>query len=83
MLVNDSVLNLVVFDRWIYKQYNLGDLQSEWTSFYSACLKYRAYIERAVIDQKKELLREQIDKQTRILFSDEKSGRYSERRFAI
>mgnify|MGYP000473701342 FL=1 len=39
MLVNDSVLNLVVFDRWIYKQYNLGDLQSEWTSFYSACLK--------------------------------------------
>ncbi len=68
MLVNDSVLNLVVFDRWIYKQYNLGDLQSEWTSFYSACLKYRAYIERAVIDQKKELLREQIDKQTEYYF---------------
>ena len=37
-------------------------------SFYSACLKYRAYIERAVIDQKKELLREQIDKQTEYYF---------------
>lgn len=64
MQVNDSVLNLAVFDDWIYKLYELGDLQSEWTSFSSACLKYRDYIERAVISQKKGLLELQIGKQT-------------------
>ena len=53
MQVNDSVLRFAVFDDWIYKLYDLGDLQSEWTSFSSACLKYRDYIERAVIAQKK------------------------------
>ncbi|OUN77854.1 HlyD family efflux transporter periplasmic adaptor subunit [Bacteroides sp. An51A] len=64
MQVNDSVLKFAVFDNWIYKLYDLGDLQSEWTSFSSACLKYRDYIKRAVIEQKKGLLKEQIGKQT-------------------
>ena len=64
MQLNDSLLNLVVFDDWIYKLYELGDLQSEWTSFSSACLKYRDYIQRDVIKQKKGLLEQQIRKQT-------------------
>lgn len=63
MQITDSVLNLAVFDDWIYELYDLGDLQSEWTSFSSACLKYRDYIERAVITQKKGLLEQQIYKQ--------------------
>ena len=64
MQITDTALNLVVFDDWIYKLYDLGDLQSEWTSFSAACLKYRDYIERAVIAQKKGLLEQQIGKQT-------------------
>ena len=64
MQITDTALNLAVFDDWIYKLYALGDLQSEWTSFSSACLKYRDYIERAVIAQKKGLLEQQIGKQT-------------------
>lgn len=64
MQITNTALNLAVFNDWIYKLYNLGDLQSEWTSFSSACLKYRDYIERAVIAQKKGLLEQQIDKQT-------------------
>lgn len=63
MQINDSLLNFIVYDDWIYRLYNLGDLQSEWTSFYSACIKYRDYIERAVIEQKKKLLLQQICKQ--------------------
>lgn len=63
MQITDTALNLAVFDDWIYKLYDLGDLQSEWTSFSSACLKYRDYIERAVIKQKKGLLEQQIGKQ--------------------
>lgn len=63
MQITDTVLNITVFDDWIYKLYDLGDLQSEWTSFSSACLKYRDYIERAVIKQKKGLLEQQIGKQ--------------------
>ena len=63
MKANDSLLNLVVFDNWIYRLYELGDLQSEWTLFSSACLKYRDYIERAVIERKKGLLEQQIGKQ--------------------
>lgn len=63
MQITDTALNLAVFDDWIYKLYDLGDLQSEWTSFSSACLKYRDYIERAVIAQKKGLLEQQIGKQ--------------------
>lgn len=63
LLINDSVLNSIVFENWIYKQYNLGDLQNEWASFSSACLKYQDYITRAVIEQKKNLLKEQIEKQ--------------------
>lgn len=63
MKVNDSLLNFSVFDDWIYGLYALGDLQNEWTSFSSACLKYRDYIERAVITQKKGLLEQQIGKQ--------------------
>lgn len=64
MQITDSVLNQAVFDDWIYKLYDLGDLQSEWTSFSSACLKYRDYIERAVMTQKKRLLEQQIGKQS-------------------
>lgn len=64
MQIKDTVLNLAVFDDWIYKLYDLGALQSEWTSFSFACLKYRDYIERAVIKQKKGLLEQQIGKQS-------------------
>lgn len=64
MSIQDSVLNLEVCENWIYNLYNLGDLQSEWTYFSSACLKYRDYMKRSVIGHKKRLLEEQISKQT-------------------
>lgn len=65
---SDSVFEFIVFDDWIYKKYNLGDLQNEWTFFSSACLKYKDYIERAVIQKKKILLNEQINKQLEYYF---------------
>ena len=61
--IQDSTLNLFVFEDWIYDKYNLGDLQNEWTIFSSACFKYQNYITKAVIEQKKKLLNEQISKQ--------------------
>ena len=64
---DDTTLNFAVFGNWIYSLYNLGDLQNEWTSFSAACLKYRDYIDRAVIKQKKGLMKEQIGKQIKLL----------------
>lgn len=61
--MSDTTLEKTVFAGWLYKKYNLGEIQSEWASFSSACEKYRDYIKRAVTDKKKKLIREQIDKQ--------------------
>lgn len=66
--IQDSTQFFFVFEDWIYDQYNLGDLQSEWTTFSSACFKYQNYITKAVFEQKKKLLKEQISKQCEYYF---------------
>lgn len=56
-------LDSAVFQGWIYGEYALGGIQGDWSSFSTACLKYRDYIERDVIGKKTELVEEQISKQ--------------------
>ena len=52
-----------VYNDSIYGNYQMGDLQGSWTNFTLSCQRYRAYITRAVIRKKRELVREQVDKQ--------------------
>lgn len=52
-----------VYNDIIYDNYQMGDLQGDWTNFTLSCQKYRDYITRAVIKKKRELVGEQIDKQ--------------------
>ena len=53
----------VVFNNSIYRNFLMGDIQRDWTSFVLSCQKFRDYITRAVILKKKALLDEQLDKQ--------------------
>ncbi len=52
-----------VFNDIIYDNYQMGELQGDWTSFTLSCQRYKDYITRAVIKKKRELVGEQIDKQ--------------------
>ena len=52
-----------VYNDSIYGNYQMGDLQGSWTNFTLSCQRYRDYITRAVIRKKRELVREQVDKQ--------------------
>ena len=52
-----------VYNDSIYGNYQMGNLQGSWTNFTLSCQRYRAYITRAVIRKKRELVREQVDKQ--------------------
>lgn len=56
-------LDEAVFNDHIYNNYQMGDLQGNWTAFVSSCKKYKDYIERSVIKKKKILVEEQINKQ--------------------
>ena len=52
-----------VFSDWLYKHYDLGNIQNSWASFSSSCWHYRDYLERNVIAEKQELIRRQLAKQ--------------------
>lgn len=52
-----------VFNDIIYDNYQMGELQGDWTSFSLSCQRYRDYITRSVIKKKRVLVGEQIDKQ--------------------
>lgn len=60
---SDESPESAVFHDWIYGRFAMGDMQSEWSAFSTACRKYKDYIQRAVIARKKELIAEQVGKQ--------------------
>jgi multidrug resistance efflux pump len=61
--INDTSLDRDVFSDWLYKRYDLGDIQNTWASFSSSCRQYLNYVDRNVIATKQELIREQLSKQ--------------------
>ena len=56
-------LDALVLHGWIYSQWSMGDIQSEWSAFSTACRQLREYMERDVIGRRMDLVREQISKQ--------------------
>lgn len=48
---------------WVYAGRGMGDIQSEWSAFSTACRQLREYMERDVISRRMELVRDQISKQ--------------------
>lgn len=48
---------------WVYAGWGMGDIQSEWSAFSTACRQLREYMERDVISRRMELVRDQISKQ--------------------
>ena len=40
---NDSSLDRSVFPDWLYKHYDLGNIQNSWASFSSSCWHYRDF----------------------------------------
>ena len=53
----------LVMQEWVYAGRGMGDIQSEWSAFSTACRQLREYIERDVISRRMELVRDQISKQ--------------------
>ena len=41
--INDSSLDRSVFSDWLYKHYDLGNIQNSWASFSSSCWHYRDF----------------------------------------
>ena len=48
---------------WVYAGWGMGDIQSEWSAFSTACRQLREYLERDAVGRRMELVREQISKQ--------------------
>ena len=48
---------------WVYAGWGMGDIQSEWSAFSTACRQLREYLERDAVGRRMELVREQIAKQ--------------------
>lgn len=53
----------LVMQEWVYAGRGMGDIQSEWSAFSTACRQLREYLERDAIGHRMELVREQISKQ--------------------
>ena len=53
----------LVMQEWVYAGRGMGDIQSEWSAFSTACRQLREYLERDAIGRRMELVREQISKQ--------------------
>ena len=49
---------------WVYAGWGMGDIQSEWSAFSTACRQLREYLERDAVGRRMELVREQIAKQS-------------------
>jgi multidrug resistance efflux pump len=54
-----------VFEKWLENDYNVGDLQSNYEAFKLLCMDYRHYITTDYTNQKKNLLQQQINKNTK------------------
>ncbi|MDR2292383.1 MAG: HlyD family secretion protein [Prevotellaceae bacterium] len=54
-----------VFEKWLENDYNVGDLQANYEAFKLLCMDYRHYIATDYINQKKNLLQQQINKNTK------------------
>jgi multidrug resistance efflux pump len=54
-----------VFEKWLENDYNVGDLQANYEAFKLLCMDYRHYITTDYINQKKDLLQQQINKNTK------------------
>ena len=70
MAIGDSLaasaktpIDILVRKKWIYAPRDMGNLQTEHSSFIQACRKYDDYLERDVTARKKLLITEQISKQ--------------------
>ena len=48
---------------WVYAGWGMGDIQSEWSAFSTACRQLREYLERDAVGRRMELVKEQIAKQ--------------------
>ena len=48
---------------WVYAGWGMGDIQSEWSAFSTACRQLREYMERDAVGRRMELVRDQISKQ--------------------
>lgn len=53
----------LVMLEWVYAGWGMGDIQSEWSAFSTACRQLREYLERDAVGRRMELVREQISKQ--------------------
>lgn len=53
----------LVMQEWVYAGRGMGDIQSEWSAFSTACRQLREYLERDAVGRRMELVREQISKQ--------------------
>ena len=53
----------LVMQEWVYAGRGMGDIQSEWSAFSTACRQLREYLKRDAIGHRMELVREQISKQ--------------------
>ena len=53
----------LVMQEWVYAGRGMGDIQSEWSAFSTACRQLREYLERDAIGRRMALVREQIAKQ--------------------
>lgn len=54
-------IDSLVLKDFIYKNYNMGEIQEFWTSFVAACRTYLDYSDRDVYSMRKNILIEQID----------------------
>ena len=53
----------LVMLEWVYAGWGMGDIQSEWSAFSTACRQLREYLERDAVGRRMELVRDQISKQ--------------------
>lgn len=61
--VRDLTIDSLVFQDWIYQDYNVGEAQEVWSSFVMSCKNYKDYINRDIAYKRQLLITEQIIKQ--------------------
>ena len=66
----------IIHESWIYKNYNLGELQSCYSIFQKGCRDYKHYIDTKHILQEKIFVQEKIKKNTEYFSKLKKQYRY-------
>lgn len=61
--VSDMTIDSLVFQEWIYHDYDMGEVQEVWSSFVMSCNNYKYYIIRNTTKKRQLLISEQINKQ--------------------